>query len=274
VTATTTPVDAATVLLVRDGPDGLEVFLLERHLRSDFFGGAYVFPGGKVDEPDAQVDRGCWDGVDPAVVGRRIGADPSLALGLLVAAVRETFEEAGVLLASVRSGGALRPVTTADLDSGSFVDARRRLAARGEHWDWRPWLADEGIVLDLGALHPWSWWITPEGQHRRFDTRFFVAALPEAQRDVAAHDDVEATASVWATPAAALAARERGEYQVIFPTRRNLLALQAKGSVGGVLTGAAGGTEPLQPILPVASLAADGTVMVTAPGLGDPEPVE
>ncbi len=153
---TTDPIDAATVLLLRDADSGseggLEVFLLERHLKSDFAGGAYAFPGGKVDPTDLELDASRWTGVDPRRTMARVGArTPEHAVGLLVAAVRETFEEAGPLLAWHADG---RPVTTDDLASDSFLEARQRLATRGEHWDWRPWLEAEDLVLDLGALRP------------------------------------------------------------------------------------------------------------------------
>lgn len=266
---TTDPVDASTVLLLRDADDpaeGFEVFLLERHVQSDFAGGAYAFPGGKVDATDHALSPDRWSGVDPVHMMALLGADsPAHAIALLVAAVRETFEEAGVLLARHADGS---PVTGADLDEDSYVDARRRLATRGEHWDWRPWLEQQDLVLDLGALVPFSWWATPHGMHRRFDTRFLVAAVPPAQRESGAHDQIEATDSVWRTPAAALAAFERGEVVIIFPTRCNLEALEQHQDVQSVLAG----PGDLRRILPAIVLI-DGQVRVRHPDGGPPQSI-
>lgn len=216
-------VDAASVLLVRGGAvDGrLEVLMLERHLDADFVGGALVFPGGKVDATDRALDAARWVGDNPARWQQRLGtASPADAQGLLVAAVRETFEEVGVLLAEREDG---TPITDEDLRTDRFRDARRRLSDRSQVWDWRGWLEDEGLVLDLRRLRLFSWWVTPEGQHRRFDTRFFLARVPPGQ--TASPDDVESTVVTWTTPADAVADHHRGAAVVVFPTRRNLAQL-------------------------------------------------
>lgn len=193
--------------------------MLERHLDSDFVGGAYVFPGGKVDRVD-QLDPELWAGIDPTVEAQRMNVAPELALSLYVAAVRETYEEGGLLFAS-RNG---RRVTGEDLDSDSFRDARRRLNSRSERFDWSDWLRQEGLVLDLGALVWWSWWVTPKGVHRRFDTRFFIAEAPDGQE--AGHDEIETVHSVWTTPRGALRAAAEGRATVIFPTRKTLEQLE------------------------------------------------
>ena len=266
VPGTTEPVDAATVLLLREGPSGMEVFLLERHLKSDFAGGAYAFPGGKVDAQDLALPAERWTGVDPVRVVDAVGArSPEHAVGLLVAAVRETFEEAGPLLAHRADG---TPVTAEDLASPSFLDARRRLAARGEPWDWAPWLEQEDLVLDLGALQPVARWCTPHGMHKRFDARFLAVRLPEQQTDALGHDDVETTDSVWRRPADALAAAERGEVVIIFPTRRTLQALDERGSVDAVM---AGPGDPRR-ILPAIVLV-DGEPRVRHPDGGPPSAI-
>ena len=217
------PVSSATVVLVRDDPDGvgLQTLLLGRHRSSDFAAGALVFPGGKVDETDREVPPAHLRIGNPLRWRQLLGAsDERDAVGLLVAALRETFEEAGVLLASRADG---TPVTAADLASPSFVAARRRLAERGRPWDWRPWLEDEALVLDLGAVAMWSWWVTPKGRRKRFDTRFLVAEPPPGQE--ATHDRVETTSLTWTRPQEALAAHRRGEVSMMFPTRCNLQAL-------------------------------------------------
>jgi 8-oxo-dGTP pyrophosphatase MutT (NUDIX family) len=222
-------VDAASILLVRDrvrGQGPLEVLLLERHLDSDFAGGALVFPGGKVDQRDRHLDAARWTGRAPKAWRDRLGTDTDAeARGILVAAVRETFEEVGVLLATDEEG---EPITADQLRTPSFREARRRLCSREERWDWHGWLEDQALVLDLRAVEFWSWWVTPEGQHKRFDTRFFLAVLPPGQAP--SQDDVEATSIGWWRPQDALDAAERGEVTIIFPTRRNLEALLPYGS--------------------------------------------
>lgn len=220
--------DAASVLILRDGGAGLEVLLVERHVEADFSGGALVFPGGKVVQQDRELDPDLWTGVDPSSWRTRLGAeDDATALGLLVAAVRETFEETGILLAT-RDDRAVRPES---VGSASFTDIRARLCDRSHDFDWRPWLREQELVLDLGALALFAWWVTPEGQHRRFDTRFLVAALPVGQR--ALPDEVETTALRWATPETTLAAQARGDAKVVFPTRRILRSLGRHDSVRG-----------------------------------------
>jgi 8-oxo-dGTP pyrophosphatase MutT (NUDIX family) len=264
-------VDAATIVLVRDrvrrqGP--LEVLLLERHLDSDFAGGALVFPGGKVDEQDRSLDAARWTGRDPKgwreLLGTAADAD---ARGLLVAAVRETFEEVGVLFANREDG---EPITADDLRAPSFREARRRLASRDEHWDWRGWLEDEALVLDLRALEFWSWWVTPEGQHKRFDTRFFLGVLPAGQ--TAAHDEVEATGASWWRPEEALAAHRRGDAVVIFPTRRNLAALAVYPTADAARHAAQHGEVDVRRIQPRV-VKVDGELMVQHPHEDTPEPI-
>lgn len=266
----TPAVPSATVLVVRDGVAGLEVLLLERHLRSDFMGGAYVFPGGKVDARDARLSPDRVAGVDLEVAARELQVeDAGAALGMLVAAVRETFEEAGVLLARRADGSA---VTADDLATPSFIAARRALAARGEPYDWRPWLAEQELVLDLGALAFWAWWVTPHGMHKRFDTRFFVAQLPPEQADVAAHDEVEITAMRWVTPPAALDAQAAGEVTIIFPTRRNLRTLGGFASAADAVAAARAGRTDRRRTLPQRVPGGDVPMVRLFDG-DDPEPV-
>lgn len=267
-------VDASTILLVRDR-DGepaergsLEVLLLARHLDADFAGGALVFPGGKVSAADRLLPRGRWRGRPLAEWREPLGvATDEDALGLLVAAVRETFEEVGILLASREDAA---PVRAVDLATPSFVEARARLASRGDDDDWLAWLEHERLVLDLDALALWSWWVTPIGQHRRFDTRFFIAAMPPDQ--VPEHDAVEATDVTWARPFEALAAQERGEVTIIFPTRRNLRALARYATSAEALAAARGGQVDQRRILPLV-VRLHGRVMVQHPDEQEPEDI-
>ncbi len=225
--------DAATVMLVRDapvrdrGPDdpgGLEVFMLRRNLRSDFVGGAYVFPGGGVDDHDRVAD------LEAVCEGRR-DADASAQLGVeagglafWVAAIRESFEEAGVLLAYDGAGqghdGLIRLDDPATIER--FAQHRRAV----DHGERRlvEVCRQEGLRLAVDAMYYFSHWITPEGPTRRYDTRFFVARAPDAQ--VPLHDDREVIANLWVRPAEALAANRAGEFEMIFPTIRTLIALE------------------------------------------------
>jgi 8-oxo-dGTP pyrophosphatase MutT (NUDIX family) len=230
-------VDASTVIVVRDGTDGIEVLMLERHIDSDFVGGAYVFPGGKTDASDL-LHPSLWSGIDPEVESVRMEVTPETALRLYVAAVRETFEEGGLLFA----GRAGEPIDGARVASPSFVEARRKLNERESRWDWSEWLVDEGLILDLGAVTWWSWWVTPKGVHRRFDTRFFIARAPQGQE--AAHDQIETVQSVWATPTGALAAAAEGRATVIFPTRKTLEMLGRFGAADEAIDWAGRQTPP------------------------------
>ncbi|MBW3664648.1 MAG: NUDIX domain-containing protein [Actinobacteria bacterium] len=260
---------SATVMLLRGGDERLEVLMLERHLDSDFAGGAYAFPGGKVDDTDRSLDAGRWSGPEASELARELSCDaPADALGLHVAAVRETFEEAGVLLATSPDG----PVDAALLATETYVEARRRLNVRGEPWDWRPWLAAEGLALDLSALALFSWWATPAGVHRRFDTRFFLAQLPDEQAEVAAHNHVETTGSRWIAPSEALAQAERGAVTIVYPTRKNLAALSAYPTAATAFAAAAARETDRRRVQPRIIRGPEGELLVQHPHGGPPEP--
>jgi 8-oxo-dGTP pyrophosphatase MutT (NUDIX family) len=197
-------------MLVRDAPE-LEVFMLRRNLDSVWIAGASVFPGGAVDADDRHPR---WEarcaGWDDDRATRALGR-PDGGLGFFVAAVRETFEEAGVLLARDPDG------TAADSRHRHLAAARAALNA-GEH-DFDRVVLDHDLVLATDELLPVSHWITPPGAPRRYDTWFFVAAAPEGEY---LHDDTELIASAWVRPADALAAAARGDIDLIFPTRKNI----------------------------------------------------
>ena len=258
-------VDAATVVVVRDGDDGLEVLVQERHLETDFVGGALVFPGGRVEESDRDLDPSLWLGGDPADVGERLGCDERGGLGLLVAAARESFEEAGLLFARDADG----ELVGADLLAEPDVEAARAaLAARDDLGDFDELLRARGLRVDLGGFHPFAWWVTPEGMHRRYDTRFFVAAVPPSQVDAARSDRVETTSARWWSPTACLAGGEDGRFTIIFPTRKVLAELAAHDDVDGLLAAVVDRRPPrIQPEI----LEVDGTVMVQHPHGGPPE---
>ena len=224
------PRPAATVIVARDRPDAsFEVLMLLRNLNSDFVGGAYVFPGGAVDEADAspEVAARCA-GLDDAEASRRLGLETG-GLAYWVACARELFEEAGLLLARRDDD---TPIDGAD---GALADrlAERRRGLNDGTVDLLEVLGSEGLVLDLAQLEYFAHWITPVGPPRRYDTRFFVAGAPAGQEP--AHDEKELVANVWVTPTEALARHRRGEMQLILPTIKNLEAIEPLGSCGALL---------------------------------------
>jgi 8-oxo-dGTP pyrophosphatase MutT (NUDIX family) len=212
---------AATLLLVRDAEAGLEVFMMRRHPDSDFAGGAYVFPGGGVDpgDHDPELGRRCASRTDrsaSAALGLERGG-----LAYWVAAIRECFEESGVLFAYARSGELV------DFGDPAVAERYRRLRrelARGAI-SMAALVGREGLGLATDRVHYWAHWVTPEDQPRRYDARFFLAVAPQGQ--IAAHDGTELTAAAWVTPAAALANAAREEWTVIRPTLHNLESLAA-----------------------------------------------
>jgi 8-oxo-dGTP pyrophosphatase MutT (NUDIX family) len=214
--------DAATVIILRDG---LEVYLIRRKASMAFAAGAYVFPGGSVDERD--VDQAvAWAGPPPEWWGEVFGAGAATARGLVCAAVRETFEECGVLLA-----GPDERSVVADTTGDDWEADRRALVERD--LSFADFLARRGLVLRSDLLRPWAHWVTPEVEFRRFDTRFFVAALPPGQRT--REVDGEADRFVWVRPAAALDRARTGEILLMPPTYHSLAELAERPTVASVL---------------------------------------
>ena len=207
------PRDAATVMVLRPAPasGGVEVLMLRRTAAMKFAPGAYVFPGGSVDAADFAAEAG-WHGPDPAEFGRRLGAPPELARALICAAVRETFEEAGVLLAGSPDGALAVPSGPSwETDRIALIDGTLTLAQL---------LSRRGLVLRADLLVPWARWITPEVEPRRFDARFFTAALPAGQQ--AAGHQAEAEETAWLRPADALQAARAGTISLLPPTAATL----------------------------------------------------
>lgn len=215
--------DAATVMLVRDAEDGsgMEVFMLRRNLNSDFVGGAYVFPGGAVDEADRHADlEAVCRGLSDDNASNQLGID-SGGLAFWVATIRECFEEAGVLLAAPEDDPS-RVLSFADPEIAARFELHRKAVDTGERRLIEV-CEQEGLHLVADRVHYFSHWITPVGPPRRYDTRFFVAAAPPEQEPL--HDDRETIASLWVKPLDALARHRRGELEMIFPTIRNLEAI-------------------------------------------------
>ena len=243
--------DAATIMLVRDatadtGP-ALEVCMLRRHLDSDFVGGAYVFPGGKVDDEDRTVaaEEACARRSD-AEASAMLGV-PSGGLAFWVAALRECFEEAGVLLAYRGDGvGDDATLVAANPAARDRLAAMRATLNAGEV-RFLDACRHAGLRLATDRVHYFSHWITPEPAPKRYDTRFFVAALPPGQEPI--HDDYETVATVWVRPDEALARAAAGEFDLIFPTMKNLEAI-SRFTTSGELLAAAAAVERVPTVLP------------------------
>jgi 8-oxo-dGTP pyrophosphatase MutT (NUDIX family) len=243
-------VPAATILLLRDASAGLEVFLVERHHEIDFATGALVFPGGKLDPGDR----------DPRALARCAGpaGDPA-ALALRAAAIRETFEEAGVLLARPRGSRAL-----VDPARASEIAARQRARLLADELGLADLAEAEDLELATDCLVPFAHWITPEFMPRRFDTYFFLVEAPPGQSAV--HDGGESVDSTWTTPAAALAEAEAGSRTIIFPTLLNLRKLGRSRSVAEALERAR--QAPLVTVLPRVERRGDRAVVCIPPEAG------
>jgi 8-oxo-dGTP pyrophosphatase MutT (NUDIX family) len=254
------PRDAATVILLRQAP-GLEAFLLQRTRALEFAPGACVFPGGSVDDRDADpvISETAWAGPSAADLGGQLGIPADRARALVCAAVRETFEESGVLLAGSSPTDLVR-------DGGLLAEDRHRLLDGSVSLGGL--LSRRGLVLRADLLTPWARWITPEVSHRRFDTWFFAAALPPGQTaalppegrgdrkslpggvrgcgeptreqggsggDRSRRDNTESDSGTWLAPAAALEAARAGQITLLPPTAVTLAELAAHQDVASIL---------------------------------------
>ena len=255
-------------MLIRDALDdsggpSVEVCMLRRNLASEFVAGAYVFPGGSVDPEDhgpavTALCRGRSDAEASAVLGVEAGG-----LSYWVAALRECFEEAGVMLARHRTesgdGGAL-------LDTSDPQVAARFAAYRDAVNEQQLGLLDicrqEDLVLVVDSIHYVSHWITPELAPRRYDTRFFVTAAPPGQ--VAHHDDAETIATIWVRPHDALSLEAAGEIELLPPTIANLRSIEGFSSTGEVMEWASQVTH-VTTVLPIV-LIEDGHILILRPG--------
>lgn len=251
------PRQAATVLLLRDGTTGLEVYLLRRTKGMPFAGGMTAYPGGGVDPRDADTDI-AWAGPSPAQWATAFGCDERVARELVCAAVRETFEEAGVLLAGPMVGGVAGVVP--DVSGDDWEKQRQGLLTR--ELSLAEILAGRGLAVRSDLLRPFAHWITPPVEPRRYDTKFFAAALPPGQeaRDVSS----EADEVSWLTPAAALAQMREGTRPMLPPTIHTLGQLEPFGAVAAALAGSP--PEPLHPISPTFEETPDGRWAVLPDG--------
>ncbi|MDA0790633.1 MAG: NUDIX hydrolase [Proteobacteria bacterium] len=226
---------AATVMLVDDRPD-LQVFMMERHADTVFAGGMWVFPGGSVDHTDRNADDISVHRTD------RQASDlmglPRGGLAYYIAAIREAFEEAGILLALHRDTLSRPDFTDAEIIE-RFQDHRDELNAQQR--DFLDILAQENLVIDGGAMHYIARWITPRGPPRRFDARFFIAQMPHDQTPI--HDDGELVHSRWLSPQVILEKVETEEMVLMTPTLRMIKNLALFSSAEEVMA-AAGANLP------------------------------
>ncbi|MEU6535834.1 NUDIX hydrolase [Streptomyces sp. NPDC047000] len=248
-----TPKRAATVMLLRDTPAGPAVHMLRRRASMAFAGGAYAYPGGGVDPRDDE-HHVRWAGPTRAWWAQRLGVDETSAQAIVCAAVRETYEEAGVLLAGPAPDSVVGDTTGADWEKDRSALVARELS-------FAEFLDRRGLVLRSDLLGAWARWITPEFESRRYDTWFFVAALPEGQRTRNA--STEADRTVWIRPEEAAAGYDKGELTMMPPTIATLRALAPHGSAAGALTAAR--DRDLTPVLARARLA-NGEIELSWPG--------
>jgi 8-oxo-dGTP pyrophosphatase MutT (NUDIX family) len=233
------PIPSATILMLRDGPTGLETFMVVRHHQIDFASGALVFPGGKVDAGDYDVRNYC-DGADSA---------NNNAVAMMVGAIREAFEECGILLAREKGSSAL--VSGKRL---GILERYRDPLNRSEV-SLIEFLEKEQLRLACDTLQHFAHWITPEMLTKRFDTHFYLAVAPSDH--LAIHDGHESVDSVWITPDDALKGNADGTYTIIFPTRVNLEMLGESSNVANALRAAT--DRNIVSILPWSEKRDDGT---------------
>lgn len=231
------PKPAATVVLIRDGAVGVEAFLMRRDNAMAFAGGMTVFPGGGVDSRDLRADLP-WVGPDVDWWAQQLGVTPELASALVCAAARETFEECGVLFAGTSE-------TEIVGDAAVYRQARHDLSDKT--LSFGEFLQREGLLLRADLLRPWANWITPEAEPRRYDTFFFVAALPAGQD--ADGDNTEAVASGWQTPDAAIKAFTERRSFLLPPTWSQLDAVSSSGATVAEVLAVARSIAPIMPTL-------------------------
>lgn len=246
-----TPRPASTILLLRDSAARreIEVFMMVRHYQIDFNSGALVFPGGSLDRGDSEIIA------RPELYSGGEGLNAQ-DLNFRIAAIRETFEESGILLARRKDSK-----TLLDAERAKAIEAATRAELCAGKTTFLNMLADNNLRLALDALVPYAHWITPEGLPKRFDTWFFLAAAPPDQ--LGAHDGRESTDSIWVSPREALEGRESGRFKLPFPTTRTLIKLGKQDSVQAALDDAMG--KPIVTVTPVLTQLSGGVRQLRIP---------
>ena len=226
---------SSTILLLRQAASSFDVFMMVRHYQIEFASGALVFPGGSVDVMDRELV-----GRPELYAGQAVTGEPSLEFR--IAAIRETFEESGILLARTRGSDALIAASHA-----AEIETAHRTALCEGKVSFAEIVADNDLVLALDLLVPYAHWITPEKLPKRFDTWFFLAEAPPEQLGM--HDGKESTDSTWLSPREALEGGESGRFTLPFPTTRNLIRLGKQPSVAAALEHAR--SVPIVAVMPV-----------------------
>jgi 8-oxo-dGTP pyrophosphatase MutT (NUDIX family) len=251
---------AATVMVLDDRPGGngpeLRVLMLRRTARAIFAGDMWVYPGGRVDDEDEEIAAGHVVGLTAAEADRRLGVTGG-GLAYWVAALRECFEEAGILLA--RRAGDGEAIDVSDPATVARLD-RRRTALNAGELTFVDLIREEDVVLDAARIHYVGHWITPMGSPRRFDTRFFLAAAPSGQ--IAAHDDNEVVHHEWVAPGPAIEAWRGDRMAMMSPTARMLMCLVPFATAEEAVAAAAHDIEPEQ----VRVHRVDGQYRILLPG--------
>lgn len=245
---TLVPRPAATLILARETPQGIEVFLLRRAQSAAFVGGAYVFPGGAVDQGDrdAHLTELCV-GMDDATASRLLGVEHG-GLAFWIASIRECFEEAGILLAYDRNGELL---SVNDPDTaGQLADRRKKLLSGA--LNFTEFCRSGGLRLAVDRIAYFSHWITGQGRPRRFDTRFLITVAPANQTP--SHDSGETVDQIWIRPAEALERHRLGELKLVFPTIKTLEALAGFANTAAMMEH----TRAQRPVAPVSPRGATG----------------
>ncbi len=249
---------AATIMLVRDGEEGMEVLMLERSGKSESFSGAFVFPGGKVDLDDAHEGFAeIYAGRDDEEASRILNV-PKYGLAYWTGAIRECFEEAGILIAYDSDGNML---DFHDSETKARYAAHREALNSGEK-TLLDICQEERITLATDLLNYFSHWVTPVPLPRRFDTRFFVCKAPKAQEPLI--DNHEAVSQIWIRPAQALKRSKEGTLSIFFPTIKHLVAL-AEHSSSDELLAASGQFKDIARILPMRKELPEGKFKILMP---------
>ncbi|HEY3511242.1 MULTISPECIES: NUDIX hydrolase [Kribbella] len=245
------PGDAASAAGLERSASGVEVYLLRRQRTMAFAAGMTVFPGGRVDPTDSTV-ADSWSGPAPEWFGERLGCSAETAAAYVAAAVRETFEESGVLLAGPSPDAVVGDTTGDDWE-------RDRVALESRELGFSEFLHRRGLLLRADLLAPWTHWITPEFEPKRYDTAFFVAALPAGQvtRDVTSESDQV----TWIRPADAVTAVDAGEMLMLPPTYICCHDLTRYGDVPAIL--AAAGDREIRAIMPTVRVDGDQAYLET-----------
>ncbi len=239
-----TPMPSATVTIVRDAEPGVEVLMMRRNLKSGFVPGMHVFPGGGLDDEDLSFKSNkLCKYLDDAVASAALGVEHG-GLSYWVAAIREAFEESGLLLARDEAGQLIR-FDDAGVEV-RFREHRRRLNA-GEA-GFADLMASEQLQLAADALTYFAHWITPVGLPRRYDTRFFMAEAPQGQKPL--QDERETIAADWLSPGEALSRHQRGEFEMRTPTVRTLETFTNFNSVASLRKGLAAKQSEIRAVLP------------------------